>query len=482
MIITTQQELNTFIDKLLKEPCLACDTETTEIQSPRIWEVSLKGIGFYGKNCSGYIPVHPMYSLQISRLLEVFKSVPMIFHRATFDITVLQQYFSGSVQFKEIHDTKILAFLLDENRVSTSLKPLYAEHFKEDVTYYHEVNTNNDRELGEYCINDCKYTWKLFHLFHPEVEQQGMTKLYQLEMEMVPLIIQMNNSGVHIDYTRFLHEKLEEEKRYAHVLAYPDNTLDTQKSKVKDYNTINKFVVSGTSHVYPQWDLMGAKTGRITCSSPNIQSIHKEGHLRECFKEPKWYSYISIDYQQAELRLLAHFSQNTPLQQLFDNGIDVHTYIAEQEHITRDEAKALVYGILYGSKSMKLDMSTNLLTPSLKYIEEIRERVRAEKQVQNVFGRIRRFSGEITDKQERQGVNFMFQSTIADMLRSAIVVSQPAIEALGGRFIMIHHDELVCVAPTEHAVMVGNLLSSAMCTALPDIKMNTTISITSTWQ
>jgi len=223
----------------------------------------------------------------------------------------------------------------------------------------------------------------------------------------------------------------------------------------------------------------GTGTGRLSSEQPNLQNIPQESEwakpLRRAFRAAAGKRFLSFDYSQLELRLLAHLTQDPQLLEAFHNGEDIHTLTASHIfQVPRDlvsppmrrVAKTLNFGIIYGMGARAFSRSSGLRPEEAKrFIEtyfhnfpEIRvwqERVKAEARtygfVKNVNGRRRWFvknhgvapaPGEF----ERAAVNMPLQSLAADILKLAMI---QAGGIAGAELVLSIHDELLFEVPDD---------------------------------
>ena len=159
-------------------------------------------------------------------------------------------------------------------------------------------------------------------------------------------------------------------------------------------------------------------TGRLSSNNPNLQNIPvktKEGRMiRSAFIAPPGWKFLSADYSQVELRILAHFSQDQALLSAFANNEDVHSATAARIHgilpsqvndAQRREAKAVNFGLIYGMGAHGLAKQLNVskeqaqqlisayfdVYPGVKqYLDSVREGVQVDGYVKTVLGRKQR--------------------------------------------------------------------------------------------
>jgi DNA polymerase I len=236
-----------------------------------------------------------------------------------------------------------------------------------------------------------------------------------------------------------------------------------------------------------------AATGRLASINPNLQNIPirtETGRvIRECFVAEPGNVLISIDYEQVELRVLAHIANEQVLRDIFLRGEDVHTETASKvfevppeklDHGMRSKAKMVNYGIVYGLSAYGL--ADRLQIPqeeAQEFIDRYLERFPAVAQfmkdaveqaeqhgyVSTLFGRrrqipeIRARNWQTRKLGERLAVNSVIQGTAADIIKVAMVRAHRALadEGLKTRLILQIHDELLAEGPgaeAEHAVEV----------------------------
>ena len=120
-------------------------------------------------------------------------------------------------------------------------------------------------------------------------------------------------------------------------------------------NWLRDYVSDG--YVRPQWRLLGAESGRMSCVRPNLQQIPREAEYRRCFIAREGHRFIKADYSQIELRLAAKVAGEKRMIEAFAQGIDLHALTASRlldkplsrvEKADRQVAKAVNFGLLYG--------------------------------------------------------------------------------------------------------------------------------------
>jgi DNA polymerase I len=241
-----------------------------------------------------------------------------------------------------------------------------------------------------------------------------------------------------------------------------------------------------------------ARTGRLSSDSPNLHNIPVRGlegrRLRYAFLPSEGWLLAVADYNQIELRILAHLSQDAGLLAAFASGEDVHRSIAAivfgvapeaVTHDQREQAKAVSYGLAYGmeafglSRRLGIDVSSARAImdqyfggfPSLKrYMDDTVKEIRARGYSRTEFGRIRPFPdlatavGPQRQAAERQAMNAGIQGLAADVFKSALVRLDHELfeNGLAARLILQVHDEVLVEAPREERDEVSRIIVDAL--------------------
>lgn len=274
-------------------------------------------------------------------------------------------------------------------------------------------------------------------------------------------------------------------------------TLEKLRSTYVESLPLN---VNPTTHrIHCTFNQSVAATGRLSCQDPNLQNIPtrtQEGRkIREAFRpQQEGWSYLSADYSQIELRLLAHFSEDPILLAAFQNNEDIHTYTASIvldipiEEVTkelRSQAKAVNFGIIYGQQAFGLAKELNIdvkeaahfIDLYFKRYPRIREYIESCKKIARETGRTTTFTGrerlipEINSKNgqlralaERLAVNTPLQGTAADLIKMAMLKIDQYLSAkqLQAYMILQIHDELIFELPDHEIEIVKPLIKEAM--------------------
>ncbi len=422
----------------------------------------------------------------------------------------------------------------------------------------------------EYAAEDAEVTWRLHRLLKPRLADEGATRIYErVDRPLVPVVAQMERHGIKVDRERlaalsatFAEEigKLEGE---IHGLAGQPFTIGSpkqlgdilfdklgfkggKKGKTGQYST-DQSVLEGlagegaeiagkvlewrqlsklrstytealqeainpeTGRVHTSYSLVGAQTGRLSSTEPNLQNIPIRTEIgrqiRDAFVAGPGNVILAADYSQIELRLAAHMADVPELKAAFAAGEDIHARTAQEmfgevNRDTRGRAKTVNFAILYGIS--RWGLATRLgVTPEeaqgtidlyfqrfpgiQRYIHETLASVREKGFSETLFGRKCWFPRIASPNQaERQGseraaINAPIQGTSADIIKRAMARMMPALEAAGlghVRMLLQVHDELVFELPEGDAAAAGEVIRNVMAGAAePSVKLTVPLGV-----
>ena len=411
-------------------------------------------------------------------------------------------------------------------------------------------------KICQYACEDVDYTCRLKELFIKEIEAQQLeTVLYQIEMPLIPVLLSMERHGIYVDgkklekiseefsheiktlqteiyaiagtsfnlnspqqLSKILFEKLgiKPPKKIATGFSTSAEVLESlQESSpiihhILEYRTVEKLrstyadalqtqVNPSTKRIHCTFKQSVTATGRLSCQDPNLQNIPVRGEkgimIRGAFEAelPNW-SFLSGDYSQIELRLLAHLSEDPTLLKAFHEGEDIHAYTASivfgvpltsvtQE--MRRRAKAVNFGIIYGQQAFGLSQGLGIeykeasafIDTYFQRYKRVKEFLEFCKEAARKTGRVVTMTGrqrpipEITSKNsflraaaERLAVNTPLQGTAADLIKIAMIQLNNHVAedpSLGFMLLQIH-DELLFEVPDAHAHKLAALVKKTM--------------------
>jgi DNA polymerase-1 len=266
-----------------------------------------------------------------------------------------------------------------------------------------------------------------------------------------------------------------------------------------------------TGRVHTSYSLVGAQTGRLSSTDPNLQNIPIRTaigrQIREAFVAEPGNVLLAADYSQIELRLAAHMADVPALKEAFANGEDIHARTAiemygEVNRDTRAHAKTINFAILYGISRWGLasrlgvepDEAQAIIDryferfPGIqRYIHETLETVRERGYSETLFGRKTWFPRINSKNQaERQGseraaINAPLQGTCADIIKRAMVRMGPALAEAGlanVKMLLQVHDELVFELPEGDVEAASPIIERVMDeAALPAVELSVPLGV-----
>ncbi|MDA9632222.1 DNA polymerase I [Alphaproteobacteria bacterium] len=254
---------------------------------------------------------------------------------------------------------------------------------------------------------------------------------------------------------------------------------------------------SKTHRVHTNYSMVGASTGRLSSSNPNLQNIPirtEEGRLiRTAFEPKQGFKLVSMDYSQIELRLIAHIADENKMLDAFNENLDIHADTASKvfgipiEEMTsefRRKAKTINFGIIYGISAYGLAKQLKCSANEAKdfissyfyrfprirdYMEEIKSNLDTNGYVETLFNR-RIYINDSNSKNqklrgfaERQAINAPIQGTAADIIKLAMIkIHKELINKKEISMLMQVHDELVFEISDKKVEEFTNLILPIM--------------------
>ena len=269
-------------------------------------------------------------------------------------------------------------------------------------------------------------------------------------------------------------------------------------------------VHESTGRIHTDYNQTVAATGRLSSESPNLQNIPvrtaQGRQIRAAFVAKPWQelasdadvSFVSADYSQIELRVLAHLSEDDHLITAFRNGEDIHAATAsgaygvgidDVQPEMRRVAKMMNFGVIYGLSAHGLSQRSGMerrdaqafidayfgrFERVAQWIEETKESTKEHGYAETLMGR-RRYLPEINSRNfqrrnaaERMAVNMPVQGTAADVMKRAMLDIDDALRKgeLRSRMLLQVHDELIFEVPDEEVDQLATLLNQIMPASL----------------
>lgn len=501
-----------------------------------------KQIGFYGHNIK--------YDLHVLHRQGFF---PL---RVTFDTMVASYLLASHVNRHSLDALSLEHF----DFVKTPIKNLILSG-KKEIT----LDKVAIEKVCDYCCEDIDYTIRLKELFLPRLESEGLFELfYDMELPLLHVLFVMEEHGIYVDtsvldeLSKELAKKLHRISKEIYEIAGCEVNINSPKQmsellftklqippsgrkKTHGYSTnmdalealrgkhpiiellidyrgyeklrstyvdsLPQQINPHTHRIHCSFNQSVAATGRLSSTQPNLQNIPirtPEGQkIRTAFiPEKKGWSFLSADYSQIELRILAHLSGDPALIEAFLSGVDIHKKTASLvfnvpiESVTeqmRYRAKAVNFGIIYGlqafglSKQLGVDIqeAASFINayfasyPKVKeYLDNCKQGARENGFVTTLWGR-KRILTDINSKNqmhraaaERLATNSPIQGSQADIIKLSMIEIQKHLEAstLQSKMLLQIHDELVFECPDEELDTVKEILIDKMQNAY-DLKI-----------
>jgi DNA polymerase I len=393
-------------------------------------------------------------------------------------------------------------------------------------------------KLMEYAVEDADVTYQLKEIFEPRIKTEGLDPLArEIEMPLINVLATMERNGVilNLDDLKaitinlrediislekeiyalagtefnisspkqlgdilFVRLKLDENARVTKTKQFITNEEILQRlankhpiiDKVLEYRGLKKLLTTyvealpllvdkKTGRIHTSFNQAVAATGRLSSNNPNLQNIPVKDargrEIRKAFVPEKGHIFLSADYSQIELRLMAHMSKDKSMIADFLSGNDIHAataakiYGVEIENVTREmrsRAKTANFGIIYGISSFGLSERLTIgrkeakdlidgyfnSYPGVKiYMDESIGKARDAGYVTTMFGR-KRYLRDIHSRNqvvrgnaERNAINAPIQGSAADIIKIAMVRIDERMrsEKLRSKMILQVHDELI---------------------------------------
>lgn len=415
-------------------------------------------------------------------------------------------------------------------------------------------------KICAYCCEDVDYTLRLKKVFEKELEKEGILHVFEeIEMPLIPILLKMERNGIYVDVEK-LHAMSKQLKEDIHAIEQTIyamagetfnlnspkqlSTILFEKMKIRapkktmtgfstaagvleelqeeapivkqilEYRQLEKMrstyvdalpdqILPKTGRIHCTFNQSVAATGRLSCQDPNLQNIPVRTplgkKLREAFKPQKeHWSFLSADYSQIELRLLAHLSEDPVLCKAFRDNEDIHAYTASLvfdrpiKEVTpqmRAQAKTVNFGILYGQTPFGLSQELGIpfqeaaafIDTYFKrykrvkdFLEFCKESVRKTGKALTLTGRHRPIP-EIDSKNpilraqaERLAINTPLQGTQADLIKLAMIHIDADLIAHPewGMMLLQIHDALLFEVPDTQLHMLSAQVKKRMETVM----------------
>jgi DNA polymerase I len=408
-----------------------------------------------------------------------------------------------------------------------------------------------------YGAEDSDITLRLYQTLLPKLEKLGLDKiLFDLEMPLVEILCNMELEGVLLQPSRLESFRTDLEAEISEVqnsiftlcgksfnlnspkqlqeILFVDRNLPTGRKTHSGFSTdsdvleelssntddpvpplilryrmLNKLLSTyvltlptlineKTGRVHTSFFQTGTATGRLSSKNPNLQNIPirtEEGRkIRDAFVPKKGCVFMSADYSQIELVVLAHISGDKNLREAFIAGEDIHKDTAAKifkifpEMVSSQQrrvAKTINFGIMYGMSAFRLSKDLKISRSDAKkfidvyfeeysgvrtFIEKVKTQAKQDGYVRTAMGHIRYIpemqssNKTVLAGAERIAVNTIIQGTAAEIMKLAMISTSKAIEKKGlkSKILLQVHDEMIFEVPEDEVEQMSTLVRSCM--------------------
>ena len=461
-------------------------------------------------------------------------------------------------------DIKIAAYLLNSSFSNYSLTSLASHYLGRSVSDIH-------------CRDYPYFIYQIYPMLKKEINKQKLDKLfYDVEMPLVSVLKKMQRYGIKIDIDKLkkllkeVEERCKKIKEEIFNIAGKEFNLNSPKqlgvilfddlkipplkktktgystaedvlnrlsseykiaSFILEYRQFNKLkttyicpliedVKKYKGMLYTTFNQTTTQTGRLSSSSPNLQSIPTKGEFSSQLRRVFISSFsgegylLSGDYSQIELRILAHLSGDDKLIEAFKKNLDIHNFTAtllfnlkddQVDSLSRSIAKRVNFGIIYGmssyglSKELKISPqeAQNFIDDYFRryykvkeYINKVLAQAEKKKFVQTILGR-RRWLPEIVSSNmqlkefaRRQAMNAPIQGSCADLIKIAMISIDREFNSRGlkTKLVLQIHDELIFDVFPDELEEVKPLVKKHMEGALKlDVPIKINLKVGKNW-
>lgn len=512
-----------------------------EVDNEIYHKANVLGVAIYNNEINGFIPIDvlknsPDFLATVNKYTYDLKKNIVCLSKLNIDIS--------NYSF----DTMIASYLLDYN-VKDDIAYL-ANTYNYNISFMSTIYKNNN-DIDSIMLNSVKKA-KFIYETHDEILSSIKNNCFDLfnniEMPLAYVLADMELNGMKVD--KNILEDMKEEinikiellkkdiynmagcefnlnspKQLGDVLfdkigIKPNKKRSTDKEylskyknefpiidKILEYKMLSKiystYIIGLEEYIYEDgkihtiYNQTLTRTGRLSSSYPNLQNIPTRYEAAKLVRKafiPTYDMYMSSDYSQIELRLLAHLSKVPKLIEAFKSGIDIHTKTAmEIFNVSKDlvnsemrrQAKAVNFGIIYGISgfglSENLDMSVMDAKefinkyfeafPGMKeYLDDVVANAKENGYVKTIMGR-KRVIDELNNpnyiiKQsgERMALNTPVQGSSADIIKMAMIELHKKMKELKleSKMILQIHDELLFDVKKEEEDLLFKIVKETM--------------------
>ena len=401
-LIETEEDARKLFDLFVTKQILSLDTETT---STNPVDAELVGLSFSVEEGKAFYVAIPAERKKAERIVNIFKplyestEILKIGQNIKYDMEVLMNY--GVRLSAPMFDTMIAHYLIQPEQkhnmdiLAETLLNYQTVHIDELIgpkgKGQKSMRDLSPASVCDYAAEDADVTLRLYNVLKPRLKEAGVEQLfYNIEMPLVPVLAEMETTGVRLDTealaetSKVLTERMKQIERNIYELAGHEFNIASpkqvgevlfgemkivekpKKTKTGQYVTseevlqqlrskapivadilehrglkkllgtyvdaLPKLINPRTGHIHTSFNQAVTATGRLSSSDPNLQNIPVRGEdgkeIRKCFIPEPGELFFSADYSQIELRVMAHLSGDKNMIEAFREGYDIHAATA----------------------------------------------------------------------------------------------------------------------------------------------------------
>src|ERR687893_899483 len=572
-LITSTEDLTAVAKSLRDAEAIGVDIETTAL-SPRDGKVRLLQLATPDET----FVVDVLEAPDLSPLAEVLENGPVkTLHNAKFDFQFLQAL--HGISLSPVFDTMLAAQVLSGGNYAASYSlEAVAERYLDEVLDKSEQRSDWSGELSEsqleYAARDARVLVSLRERLAEALESEELGRISDIEFAAVASIAGMELAGVKLDVARWKELELtvreRRDKAAEHLESFfpppegvlpleglgPRLNLNSPKQITDAFRTLGielpdtkvwtllkvdhpaaralleyrelqkklgtyletypSFIHPKTGRIHANFPQCRVPTGRLACTSPNIQQIPHEDEFRSCFVAEQGHTLVIADYSQIELRILAEVSGDPEFVRAFREGDDLHRLTAatmfgvDQDEVTKEQrsaAKRINFGLMYGrgAKSLSAQLGTDedrargLIDeyfanyPKVRqYLQGTASRALRDRTLRTLTGRVRKFGdtsglGSVErGAMRREAMNYPIQGAASDIAKLALAYVREELEEFDARLINSIHDEFVVECAEEIAPVVAERTRAGMIRAgeeiLEKVPVEVEVAISPEWR
>ena len=401
-LIETEEDARKLFDLFVTKQILSLDTETTSVNPI---DAELVGLSFAAEEGKAFYVAIPAEREKAERIVNIFKplyestDILKIGQNIKYDMEVLMNY--GVRLSAPMFDTMIAHYVLQPEQkhnmdiLAETLLNYQTVHIDELIgpkgKGQKSMRDLSPASVCDYAAEDADVTLRLYNVLKPRLKEAGVEQLfYDIEMPLVPVLAEMETTGVRLDTealaetSKVLTERMKQIERNIYELAGHEFNIASpkqvgevlfgemkivekpKKTKTGQYVTseevlqqlrskapivadilehrglkkllgtyvdaLPKLINPRTGHIHTSFNQAVTATGRLSSSDPNLQNIPVRGEdgkeIRKCFIPEPGELFFSADYSQIELRVMAHLSGDKNMIEAFREGYDIHAATA----------------------------------------------------------------------------------------------------------------------------------------------------------